>query len=447
MTGSDVGEGLLAVCAELACELERRRPSTALSVGVAAESGVGVKGRFADGRIVEVSRTARRGAALRCVTPEGFHHVASTVPDLGMVDQLLSRGSGEGRALPLPAFSEHDAATSAELVEFLGRIDASARAAGPEISQLVIAFEVADRLFCVAGGLDHRRLVYLTIRAIARKGTDLATGVYTPGISGSLAELDPDGLGREVARRAINALGARPAPVGRFPVVIRGGRGIVLLHEACCHALEADQVLHGSVYADRVGQRIASPLVTIVDDPTMPGSVGSYRRDDEGMTASPTTLVEDGVLRGFLTDSRTAARLAVPGSPNARCESVLDPPLPRMSTTCLVAGRDDPADIVSGTEYGIYAENVGGGEVVESTGEFCFRVTNGYLIKDGRIADPIVDTTIAGRGDRVLREIDAVGDDSVLGAAKCGKFGQVIPVGVSGPTVRVASLLVGGTGE
>lgn len=458
-------DGLRTVCDELLSLLARQRPAGTVAVSAAAESGRSVQGRFADGRIVELSRSTHRGASLRCIhrlAGEGadtttFHHVAATEPSADLVRLLLTRLGGTtssstvleyprtGSGPVIEPLRAQDGVSIPELAAFLEQVDAGARSADPAVSQVLIGFEVVDRLFCVGADVDERSLVYLTVRAIARRGSQLATGVYTPGTSGRLAEFTPFALGAEAGRRAVTGLGARPAPVGHFPVVVRGGRGIVLLHEACCHPLESDEVLRGSVYADQIGRPIAAPHVTITDDPTAAGSVGQYRFDDEGQPARPTLLVENGVLRALLTSGYTADRLSLPPTPNARCSSVLDPPLPRMSTTCLAAGQDRPEDILSGTEFGIYAENVGGGEVTESTGEFVFRVNNGYLIRNGRITDPIRDTTIAGRGDVVLKMIDAVGNDTALGAAKCRKQGQGVPVGLSGPTLRVASLLVGGT--
>ena len=164
-----------------------------------------------------------------------------------------------------------------------------------------------------------------------------------------------------------------------------------------------------------------------------------------GVPGSPTTLIENGRLAGYLTDQDTAARLGIGSSGNGRCRDASRPPLPRMSNTCLKNGTDSVEDLIAATGTGIYAEHIGGGEVIESTGEFTFRVTNGYLIENGRVTDPISETTISGTGAGVLTGIDAVANDTAVGAAKCGKFGQWVPVGVVGPTLRVRSLFVGGT--
>jgi TldD protein len=445
--GTGIGLALRTVCHELSAELERGRPADAAGVAAAAESGVHLRGRYAGGRITEVSTALRTGACVRKYSDGTYHQVASVTPGPGMVHALY----GRPRAVPPRPYppigtpAPADVIDLAGLRDFLGALDAGARDTAPVIGQLIADFEVTDRLFCAGNRLDHRRVGYLTIKAIARRGSALATGIYTPGLAGPLSDLDPAELGAEAARRAVAKLGARPAPVGRFPVIVRGGRGIVLVHEACCHALEADEVLRGSTYTGLAGKPIAAEAVTIVDDPTLPGAVGRYEIDDEGTPARPTTLVRDGYLRSFLSTRHTARQLGTAGTPNARCETILDPPIPRMSNTCLLAGAADPADMIAGTKLGIYAEHVGGGEVVESTGDFVFRVNNGQMIRDGRLAEPIAETTIAGRGADVLRSIDAVGNDPSLGAARCGKSGQAVLVGVYGPTISVRSLLVGGT--
>jgi TldD protein len=450
---ASTGLTLRNVCHELTAELERHRPAGADGIAAAAESGAHLRGRYADGQITEASAALRTGACVRAYTDGTYRQVASATPGPGMVPALYggSRPVLRRAFVPRGVFAPIGAPAPADLIDvaglrdFLAALDAGARDTAPVIGQVITDFEVSDRLYCAGNRLDHRRVGYLTIKAIARRGGVLATGIYTPGLAGPLTDLNPAELGAEAARRAVAKLGARPAPVGRFPVIVRGGRGIVLLHEACCHALEADEVLRGSTYTGRTGQPIAAAGVTIVDDPTLTGAVGRYQIDDEGTLARPTTLVGDGYLRSFLTTRHTARQLGTPRTPNARCETILDPPIPRMSNTCLLAGTTDPADMIAGTKLGIYAEHVGGGEVVESTGDFVFRVNNGQMIRDGRLAEPIAETTIAGRGADVLRSIDAVGNDPTLGAARCGKSGQAVLVGVYGPTISVRSLLVGGT--
>ncbi|MFE7181815.1 TldD/PmbA family protein [Streptomyces erythrochromogenes] len=442
-------DSLRAVGHDLAAELRANRPKDQLSASGEVQTWHRTSGRLAEGRVSDISVQWGQATAARYVTRDTFLHrsasgFAPTVARLGAKTATTAPAGLQDTGRP-PAWTEPGTALTA-----LRELEQAARDFDPAVAQVVVDFELAEQDLCV---VDHegrvhdetRLLSYLTVRVIARKGGRVSTGFYTPGVSGPLSGIDMHAAGAEVARRAVTGLAARPAPVGRLPVVVAGGRGMVLLHEACCHPLEGDEVLRGSVYAGRMGETIASPLVTLRDDPTVPGAVGSYAYDDEGVRATPTTLIENGVLTGWLTDQESAARLSIASSGNGRCTTALQPPQPRMTNTCLAAGTSTVDEIIASTEYGIYAEHVGGGEVIESTGEFTFRVTNGHLIENGRVTDPIEETTITGTGTQVLRDIDAIADDTAVGAAKCGKFGQWVTVGVVGPTLRVGSLLVGGT--
>lgn len=430
-----------------------------------AEAGIQLRGRFADSSVARWTVRADRGYNVRVATGAGSWQLASSDPAalehmVGRLRQASGAGSGEhagtAGATGTAAADAFDGdlpaeALIADLLPTLSRVDRAAREHDARIRQVTIDFVVSRRSMAWAAMTgapvaDRRDLVYLTIRAVAEEGDQVAAGYYTPG-SSRLGALDDeaDRIGADAARRAVTTLSARPAPVGHLPVVIGPGRGTVLLHEACCHPLEADEVLRGTVHGSRLGDLIAAPDVTIVDDPTLGDAVGSYAVDDEGTPAHPSVVVERGRLRTLLTDRVSALRLGVDRTPNGRRGTFVDHPQSRMSNTCLRPGQRSAGDIVASTPRGIFAEHVGGGEVVEATGDFVFRVTGGYLIEDGRIGDPIAETTIAGQGDRVLADIDAIGDDLAVGAATCGKFGQWVPVGVAGPTFRVRSLLVGGT--
>ncbi|MCX5275682.1 TldD/PmbA family protein [Streptomyces virginiae] len=445
---SSAQDALRATAADLAAEMNRHAPLGSRPSSGAVQSWHRISGRFAEGRVSDLSVQQGQATSARYLLADGLRH--RTVSGL---DPRAARWGEKPAAnrrdmLPDPPVWQEIPA----VLRTLRALEDQARGHDPRIAQVVVDFELSEQDLCLVAGeglgmlLEEQRLLsYLSVRVIARQGDRVSTGFYTPGTSGPLGGLDARACGSEVARRAVAGLEARPAPVGRMPVVVAGGRGMVLLHEACCHPLEGDEVVNGSVYAGRLGEQIASPLVTVRDDATVTGAVGSYRYDDEGVVGGSTGVIEDGRLVGYLTDQESAARLGTASSGNGRCTTVLQPPLPRMTNTCLAAGTSSVADIIADTPYGIYAEHVGGGEVVEATGEFTFRVTNGWLIENGRITDPIEETTIAGLGTEVLRDIDAVADDVTVGAAKCGKFGQWVPVGVIGPTLRVGSLLVGGT--
>jgi len=254
-------------------------------------------------------------------------------------------------------------------------------------------------------------------------------------------------LARKAAGRAITKLGARPAPSGEMPVVIGAGGGGVLFHEACGHGLEADLVNKGaSVFRGRVGEQVASPLVTLVDDGTMQKEWGNYAIDDEGHVAQRNVLIQDGILTDYMWDLLRSRKEGRASSGNGRRQSYQHLPMVRMTNTYLLAGDGDPDDIIASTPNGVYVKHLGGGQVNTATGDFVFGMTEAYLIEDGRITEPLREGNLIGNGPDVLQSIDAVGNDFAMGPpGTCGKDGQGVPVGDGVPTLRVAKLTVGGT--
>jgi TldD protein len=422
-------------------------PAGAQDASVFIERRAMVTARFAGGKVTDMAVARRSGSNARWIAGDRSWYRAFDQVDPEAVTARL-RGGRPPRHVAEPDRSSL-AGTVTDLSALLADVDRAGRDADPRIEQVLIDAEWHEQLVVTVRpegiGAERRHLRYLTVRTVAREHGRIGTGFYTPATSDPAAPLDPAAIGAESARRAITTLAGREVPVRRMPVVVGGGRGMVLIHEACCHPLEGDEILRGSVYAGRLGEQIAAPGVTIADDPLVPGGAGSYRWDDEGTEAAGTTMVRDGRLTSYLTDRASAASLGLASTANGRRESFRDIPVPRMSNTCVRAGQADPRDIIADTKSGLYALHVGGGEVIESTGDFVFRVHNGFLIENGKITDPIQETTVEGNGIQVLRDIDAVGTDVQLGAAKCGKFNQLIPVGVQGPTLRIRSLLVGGT--
>jgi TldD protein len=242
-------------------------------------------------------------------------------------------------------------------------------------------------------------------------------------------------------------LDARPAPAGEMPVVINNGWGGVLFHEACGHALEADFVTSGnSIYSGLVGEQVASPLVTAIDDGTIPKRRGSFRFDDEGMPSSRTVLIEDGILKDYIWDLKEARRAGRESTGNGRRESFRHMPMPRMTNTFIGKGSHDPEEIIQSVKRGLYVKQIGGGQADFARGDFVFTVTEGYLIEDSRLTAPVRGATLMGNGPKILKEIDMVGTDFALdlGRGRCGK-GQWARVSVGQPTVRVPKLMVGGT--
>jgi TldD protein len=254
-------------------------------------------------------------------------------------------------------------------------------------------------------------------------------------------------LAREATEQALTKLRARPAPSGQLPVVIGRGGGGVLFHEACGHGLEADHIHKNvSVFAGRVGEQVASPLVTLVDDGTVANEWGTFAIDDEGTPAQRNVLIQDGVLTDYIWDQIRARKEGHRLTGNGRRQSYRDLPMVRMTNTYLVNGTSTADDIVADTPDGVYVAHLGGGQVNTATGDFVFGMTEAYLIEGGRITEPLREGNLIGNGPEVLQLIDAVADDFEFGPpGTCGKDGQGVPVGDGVPTLRVSSLTVGGT--
>lgn len=339
----------------------------------------------------------------------------------------------------------------------LQRADRAARAYDPRITRVEGSFaeEIRELLIATSDGFiarDRQPLMRFGVRAIAEEGTLRQAG--SSGGGGRLG-LDyfllpgrkPEDHGREAARVAIAMLHAVEAPAGELPVVLAPGDSGILLHEAVGHGLEADfNRKKTSNYTDRVGQLVANELVTVTDDPTLQGARGSINVDDEGRSARPVTLIEGGVLRGYMQD-RHSAEFFHTKSGNGRRESFRSPPMPRMTNTLLLGGPHGPEEILRSVKRGVFARRFSGGQVNISNGDFVFSLTESYLIEDGRITAPLKGVNLIGNGPEVLRRVDMLGADVEIsdGIWTCGKDGQSVPVGVGCPTVRISSITVGGT--
>jgi TldD protein len=259
--------------------------------------------------------------------------------------------------------------------------------------------------------------------------------------------LDYKELAKSVAEKAIMMLTAKECPSGRFPVVIGNGWGGVIFHEACGHSLEATATAkHLSVFADSIGQQIASPIVSAYDDGTMPNEWGSNNIDSEGRPTQKNQLIKDGVCVGFLVDKFNGRRLNMEANGVSRRQNYRYEPTSRMSNTYIAVGKDNPADIIKDTKLGIYVTDFGGGSVVPTTGEFNFSASEAYIIRDGKVAEPIRGCTLIGSGKEILMNIDRVGNDVALGQGNCGSVSGMIPVNVGQPTIRIKEITVGGRG-
>ena len=363
---------------------------------------------------------------------------------------------GGGRQL-YPALDPVDALGSAAKVEALRRVDRALRAADPRVKQVMVSLMggvdtvLVARSDGVLGG-DVRPLVRLNVQVIVEQDGRRESGYAGYGGRYSYDELlgegRPEAFAREALRQALVNLEAIDAPAGNMPVVLGAGWPGVLLHEAVGHGLEGDFNRKGtSTYAGRMGQRVAAPGVTIVDDGTLDGRRGSLNIDDEGTPTQCTTLIEDGVLTGYMQDTLNARLMGVAPTGNGRRESFAHLVMPRMTNTYMLAGSHEREEMIRSVKRGLYAVNFGGGQVDITSGKYVFSATEAYLIEDGRITAPVKGATLIGNGPETMQRVTMVGNDMALdeGVGTCGKDGQSVPVGVGQPSLLVSQVTVGGT--
>jgi TldD protein len=341
-------------------------------------------------------------------------------------------------------------------VALLQKLERLCRARDPRVIQVMASLAGEYEVVLVAradGGLaaDVRPLVRLSVQVIAEQGGRRETGASGGGGRTGYAMFTDEVLetyARQAVDQALVNLEARPAPAGTMTVVLGAGWPGILLHEAIGHGLEGDFNRKGSsAFAGRMGQRVAAPGVTVIDDGTLPGRRGSLTVDDEGNPASRTVLIEDGVLRGLLQDSLNARLMKMPVTGNGRRESYAHLVLPRMTNTYMLAGPYDPGEIIRSVKKGLYAVNFGGGQVDITSGKFVFSSSEAYMIEDGKVTYPVKGATLIGNGPDALTRVAMIGNDLRLdpGIGTCGKEGQSVPVGVGQPTLRIDGLTVGGT--
>ena len=295
---------------------------------------------------------------------------------------------------------------------------------------------------------DTRVRLNFMINAVAKQGEVLESGFEAVRGTRGFEMLDDDVVAEcatTAARRAALNVGADPAPAGTYTVVLSSDAGGTLIHESVGHGLEADLNLKGlSVYSGRIGQKVASELITVVDDGRDPGQRGTAAMDDEGTPTSRTVLIEKGVLRTYLSDRKHASKLGIPRSGNARRESFRYLPICRMTNTMIERGDSDPEEILRSVKDGIFVKKMGGGQVDVVSGNFAFEITECYRIRHGKLAEPLRGATLVGQGPKLMSEIDMVGWDLGYSTGTCGKDGQGAPVADAQPTLRIPSVVVGG---
>jgi TldD protein len=433
---------------------------------VFAERRGGLTMSIDESRIESVQSGAEEGAGIRVLSGGTTHfaHVDGLDPaDLeraaAETAAALRGECREPRALRAVATSPQAIAQRPEDVPserkaaLLRDLDRRGRTQGKGVSQLAASYAEVRREVAVANseGLfcgDDRTRVRLAAQVVARRGDTVETGMETLGAHRGfeLLDDDPASVAESAARKALVLLDAGPAPAGSMPVVVGGGFGGVLFHEMTGHGLEADHVQKGaSVYAGRLGERVAQPLLSAYDDGRLPAGWGTDAIDDEGTPTQKTLVVDEGRLTSLLYDRVRAGRDGVASTGNGRRESFRHLPIPRMTNTYIAPGEARPEEMIAEVKKGFYAVSFAGGQVDPATGDFVFGVSEGYLIEGGKVTRPCRGATLVGNCLEALAAIDAVGDDFEIKTGFCGKGGQRVPVGTGQGHVRVAAMTVGGT--
>ena len=438
---------------------------------VFAENRSNTSAMLDDGRVEEIASGRERGAGIRVVTGEttGFAHTAD-LSEQGLLRaaeaaSAVARSGGGSRSVTNGRLTGsggstdrgvHATGTKDDAVELLRRADEAARGSGAAVSQVQAGFGTSHRQVVIANseGLlagDEQSRTRFSVSCVALGDTGLQTGYETAARTLGFElfdEVSVEDLARTAAAQALAKLTARPAPSGELPVVLAGGSGGILFHEACGHGLEADHIAKdASVYAGKIGQRVASPMVTLVDDGTVGSEWGTFAVDDEGRPAQRNVLIQDGILTDYLWDYLRARKEGRVSSGNGRRQSYRDLPMVRMTNTFLLPGEDDADEIVAQTPRGVYVAKLGGGQVNTTTGDFVFGMTMAYLIEDGKITEPLRDANLIGNGPEILKRIDAVATDFSMTPGTCGKDGQSVPVGCGQATMRLTGVTIGGTAE
>jgi len=414
------------------------------------EQGVGVRAISGEKTAFAYSDTLSLDALLnasRSVREIGRQGQSRQVPS------LRSKTLGRTLYAPIDPLATLDAT---EKVQLLERLEKKARQRDPHVVQVMAGLGMEYDVVMVLGSdgrlaADVRPLVRLSLNVIVERNGRRESGHAGGGGRTGLAYFDESILDQYVAQavdEALVNLDAKPAPAGEMAVVLGAGWPGILLHEAVGHGLEGDFNRKGSsVFSGRVGQRVAAKGVTVVDDGTIADRRGSLNIDDEGNQTQRNVLIEDGILKGYLQDSHNARLMKTAPTGNGRRESFAHLPMPRMTNTFMLGGKDSPKEIIASVKKGLYAANFGGGQVDITSGKFVFSASEAYMIEDGRITYPVKGATLIGNGPDALTRVSMIGDDMRLdsGVGTCGKEGQSVPVGVGMPTIRIDGLTVGGT--
>jgi len=424
-----------------------------------------------EGIVKDGSHSIEQGVGVRAISGEktGFAYSDEIVlPQLLEASKaaraIAQDGRGAGQPLALgntralyPAIDPVESLPNPDKIALLREVDAYARSRDPRIAQVIVSMAATIDTVLIAASdgtlaADVRPLVRINVQVIAEANGRREQGYAGGGGRYGYRELIANGralaFADEAVRQALVNLDSVAAPAGQMTVVLGPGWPGVLLHEAIGHGLEGDFNRKGSsAFAGRMGQRVAAPGVTVVDDGTLPGRRGSLSVDDEGTPTNCTVLIEDGILKGYMQDKLNARLMGMAPTGNGRRESFTALPMPRMTNTYMRSGDCDPEEIIRSVKKGLYAPNFGGGQVDITNGKFVFSASEAYLIEDGKITAPVKGATLIGSGPEVLTRISMIGNDMKLdeGVGVCGKDGQSVPVGVGQPTLKIDAMTVGGT--
>jgi TldD protein len=418
-----------------------------------------------DNKIDKVQWGEEEGVGIRLIKGGKTYYgytTEVTYENLLEIARTLARGQGHG---PVAIGKRHIKGWTLTLIdpdemslsyraELLHRANQKARGYGDKIKQVLAVLMDKTRDIMVVNSLGERaedlqKRVVFFVEVVASDGSTLQRGYESVGGTKGFEifeETPPELVAEKSAKRALLMLSAKPAPAGQFTVVLSGEAGGTMIHEAVGHGFEADLVQKGlSVYKGKLGQKVASELITVIDDGSIVGRNGHFVVDDEGVPSQRTVLIDKGYLVGYMYDRLSAMREGKSSTGNGRRQSYAHIPMVRMTNTYIAAGKDNPEDIIRDTKKGVFVVKMGGGEVNTVTGDFVFEIMEGYMIENGEITYPIRSATLIGNGPKVLQGVDGVGWDLGWSIGTCGKDGQGVPVSDAQPTIRVKSLALGGT--
>jgi len=453
--------------------LDQMIPANADDADIYIEHSVSESLALEEGRVKHVAASTHQGIGARVIKGEISGHAytdrleAPALMDCARAARAIAESKNKNRSIAIHSDNPRHqlyqptnpaiAASMPERKTLLEKLDSLARSIDPRVKQVFANVSTSFssiHLVRMDGTLlnDNRPLVRLNVSVVVEQNGKRETGSAGGGGRFDLSRLlkgdEAEHLTREAVRLALLNLDAVAAPAGPMPVVLGPGWPGILLHEAIGHGLEGDFNRKGSsAFSGKIGQRIASPGVTVVDDGSIAERRGSINMDDEGTPTRCTTLIEDGILTAYIQDRQNARLMGVEPTGNGRRESYAHPVQPRMTNTFMLAGKDDPKEILSTLKHGLYAVNFGGGQVDITSGKFVFTTSEAYLVENGEIKAPVKGATLIGNGPDVLTRVSMIGNDLELdpGVGTCGKGGQSVPVGVGQPTLKIDELIVGGT--